>query len=343
MLYASVKTVVGVLMTANFGVPLVTVVSHQDLWDEPMALLAGNMSLTSTIFGIFIALIGIYDLASSQSVALCRFLQYSSLGSGIAFKMAQVCAAIDQFVAVMFPLRHHSIIMGALPWLFGATWLTCASQVIFGFVAHILDMETFSEHVASYGGNSSFTGCRWETALANIYTIVVELEMMTFSFVTASLLICTGVVGYRIKTQLLREERQLNQDGNNSSDYSQTFFGNYRAFKYIMMVLSLTTVMDIIAPMFRISSRWYPRPKLNGLLHQLRLFGFILEGWAYGLLNRKLRAAYRRMFCRRSRRVVDSAVVQNPQPRIRPKPSAASCQEDLDLRSVESAEAEGRF
>ena len=343
MLYAWVKTVVGILLTVNFSVPLITVVSHQDLWDEPMALLAGNMSLTSAILGILLALIGIYDLANSQGVALCRFLQYSSFGVGIAFKMAQVCAAIDQFVAVMFPIRHYSIIMRALPWLFGATWLTCAAQVLFGFVAHVLDMETFSEHITSQGGNSTFTGCRWETALANIYAIVVELEMMMFSFVTASLLIYTGVVGYRIKRRLLSEDRQPQQDGNSSGDYSQTFFGNYRAFKYIMVVLSLTTVMDIVAPIFRISSRWCPRPKLNGLLHQLRLFGFILEGWAYGLLNMKLRAAYRRMFCRSSRRVVDPAMVQNPQPRIRPKPSVASYAEDLVLRSVEDEEAEGRF
>ena len=110
-----------------------------------------------------------------------------------------------------------------------------------------------------------------------------------------------------------------------------------------MMVLSLTTVMDIITPIFRILSRWYPRPKLNGMLHHLRLIGFILEGWAYGLLNMKLRAAYRKMFCRRSRQVEDLVVVQNPRLRVRPKLQAASHQGDLELRSVDSAEAEGRF
>ena len=46
MLYVWMKTVVGALLAANFSIPLVTVLANRDLWDEPMAVLAGNMSLT---------------------------------------------------------------------------------------------------------------------------------------------------------------------------------------------------------------------------------------------------------------------------------------------------------
>ena len=264
-----------------------------------------------------------------------------------AVKMAQLCAAVDQFVAVVYPLRHYSVMMRARPWLFTATWITCAAQLTFGFVAHLLDMESFSEHVGTESNNTTFTGCRWETGMANVLTIVFELEMVTFSLVTASLLVYTGVVGYRFKARLVRRERQLQNNGVNSGEDNQTFFENYRAFKKILMVLSLTVSLDIVAPILRISSRWHPRPKLNGLLHQLRLFGFIFEGWAYGLLNAKLRAAYRKTFCGKSRRVENSAGERIPPPQAwtTASPAAAAATAaapSLKLRSVDDEAAEGR-
>ena len=342
MVYPWLKTVVGAVLAANFCVPLATVVSNRHLWEEPMAVLAGNMSLTSTLFGIIIFLIGIYEWAALEIVSLCRLLQYSAIGVAIAFKTAQVGAAVDQFVAVVHPLHHYLIMMRAQPWLIAATWFTCAVQIILGFVAHLMDMETFSENAARQSNSTAFTGCRWETALANVLTIFGELEMVTFSLVTASLLIYTGVVGYRVKARLMKEGRQRCQDGIRGNNDSQTFLDNYRAFKNIMIVLSLTVSMDIVAPILRISSRWYPQPKLNGLLHQVRMFGFIFEGWAYGLLNGKLRAAYKKTLCRRSRRVENAVIQQNPPPRTpkTPAPPAAP----LELLSVGSpAEDEGRY
>ena len=319
-----VKTVVGLLLATNFCVPLFTVVSNRHLWEEPMAVLAGNMSLTTTLFGIIHALVGIYGLADFQNVTLCRFLQYISFGVGLAFKMAQVGAAVDQFVAVTSPLRHYTIMMRALPWLFACTWITCAVQIIFGIVTHILDLETFSEHVNPQGNNTAFTGCRWETALANVYTIVGELGLFTFSLVTASLLIYTGALGHRRKVRLMKEERQLRRDGIKVDSENQTFFENYRAFKMILIVLSLTVSLDIVTPILRFYSRWYPQPKLNGLMHQVRLFGFIFEGWAYGLLNTQLRAAYKKTFCGRSNRVESAVIEQDPPPRRTTSPTAAA-------------------
>ena len=310
-----VKTLVGTLLSVNFCVPLATVVSNRHLWEEPMAVLAGNMSLTTTLLGISAFLTGIYDLTDFQSIAPCRFLMYTGSGVAVAFKMAQVGAAVDQLVAVVYPLHHYDIMMQAQPWLLAATWLTCAAQILFGFVAHMLDMETFSENAANQGNNTAFTGCRWETGMANVYVIFAELEMVTFSLVTASILIYTGVVGYRVKARLVKEERQRYQDGITAGDSdNQSFFDNFRAFKYIMTVLSLTVSLDIVSPILRISSRWYPQPKLNGVLHQVRIFGFIFEGWAYGLLNAKLRVAYKKTFCRRCRRTESPVMEQNPPP-----------------------------
>ena len=330
-------------MTANFCVPLVTVVRNRDLWEEPVAVPAGNIALTATILGINIVLVGIYDVADYQSVALCRILIYNGAGVAVAFKMAQMCAAVDQFVAVVHPLRHYSIMMNARLWLVAVTWFMWTWQILFGFVAHMLDMETFSEHVASHGGNSTFTGCRWETAVANVYTIVTELEVVTVSFVTAGLLVYTGVIGYRVKARLRREEHQQRQDG--LSDDNQNFLANYRAFKHIIVVLSLLTSMDVVVPILRMSSRWRPQLVWNGVLRAAHLFGIILEGWAYGLLNEKLRAAYRKALCGRSRQVAtaDFVMAQHPSQQNRQEPSAAGVGAALQILSAEGQEATGHF
>ena len=338
-----VKTAVGTLLSVNFCVPLATVVSNRHLWEEPMAVLAGNMSLTTTLIGISVLLTGVYDLVGFQSIAPCRFLMYTGSGVTLAFKMAQVGAAVDQFVAVVHPLRHYDIMTQAQPWLLAAAWLTCAAQLLFGFVAHMLDMETFSENAANQDNNATFTGCRWETALANVHTIVGELEMVTFSLVTASFLVYTGVVGYRVKARLVKEERQLRQDGSGGNSDNQSFFDNYRTFKYIMTVLSLTVSMDIVTPILRISSRWFPQPKLNGILNQVRIFGFIFEGWAYGLLNAKLRVAYKKTFCRRSQRPENAALEQNPPPNRKTTAPPAAAVPPAELLSVGDADAGGCF
>ena len=70
--------------------------------------------------------------------------------------------------------------------------------------------------------------------MANVYTIVAELELVIFSLVTASLLIYTGVVGYQVKTRLENEQRQRRQDEIRGDNNSQTFLDNYRAFKKIV-------------------------------------------------------------------------------------------------------------
>ncbi|KAF0288204.1 hypothetical protein FJT64_013407 [Amphibalanus amphitrite] len=340
MAYVWVKTAVGAVLTVNFSFPLIAVLSNRHLWDEPMAVIAGSMSFDCTALGLFIMFIGIYDMAGLRSEALCRALQYGGSAAGIAFKAAQSCAALDQFVAIVYPLQHYVIITRARPWLFASIWTVFAANVLFGLVAHLADMETFVEHV-SRGGNSTYSGCRWETGVANAFTIPGEVEMVTFSLITAGMLVYTGVVGYRTNKKLMKD-RQLRQGGGTGNEREHnTFLDNHRAFKSIVTVLSLTVSLDIVTPLVRIASRWQPRPMLNGLLLQLRLLGFIFEGWAYGLLNGKLRAAYRKMLCGKSRRVrglvVTSGDAQHAIKAEEPPPVAAAAP-NLELQSVVSSE-----
>ena len=193
-MYNWVKTVVGALLAVNFSVPLYTVASNRHLWDEPMAMLAGNMSLACALDGLIIMLIGIYDLVQLNITALCRSFQYIGFGFGIAFKAGQVCMALDQFVAVFYPLRHFPIMMRFRPWMFAATWLMWGVQIVLGLFVNILDLETFADNVLDrINSTLLFPECRWESSLADVYTIVFELQLITFSMATACLLIYTAV------------------------------------------------------------------------------------------------------------------------------------------------------
>ena len=297
MLYAWVKALVGAFLTVNFAAPLYAVANSRHLWEEPMAALAGNMSFICMLLGINLLLIGAYDIVQLDVFSVCRALQYSSFGFGVSFKMAQVCMAVDQFVAVLYPLQHYSIMTRARRWLFAATWITWAAQPTFGVLAEAFGLVTHADSIHGLGnGTAVYPECRWESSLAMVYAIFVEVQMMLFSLVTAGLLTYTFTVGYRTKVRLtrrspgvVREDAIPQEDGK--------FFQNFKDFKKIIWIFSLTVPLDIVAPALRLSSRWYPLPKLNGLLHQLRLFGFTFEGWAYGLLNLKLRAAYRKILC----------------------------------------------
>ncbi|KAF0298954.1 hypothetical protein FJT64_003725 [Amphibalanus amphitrite] len=340
MLYYWVKTLVGAALAANFSFPLITVMVNEHLWEEPMAVLAANMALVSTGMGLSIMLIGLYDVVRIQSVTLCRGMQYSGMGLGVAFKASQMCVAVDQYVAVMYPLQHYSIMVQSRPLLFAVTWLTCVVHIVIGFIAHLLDLETFAERSERLGSNTTYVGCRWESALSYYSSVFVEVEMVVFSLITASLLLHTGVVGHRIKARLMRETRDIRRNNTSSGedrDSNKTFLDNYRAFKKILVVLSLTVSLDVVAPILRISSHWYPQPMVNGFLHQVRLLAFISEGWAYGLLNTKLRAAYRKMLCCKPSHIndLDNTISLGRQEVV----PAVSVPEIPELQSVASVEA----
>ena len=299
MVYSWVKLAVGALLTINFAAPLGTVVVNRQLWDEPMAVLAGNLSSTGMCLGISLVLIAAYDIAQLKARGLCQALQYCGFGFGIAFKMAETFMAIDQFVAVVHPLQHYAWMTRAWRWLFVATLLAWAIQPAFGMFAVLLELKTPAESMPGYGsGEIIYTECRWESNIAEAYAIFIEIEFLVFSLATAALFVYTGVVGHRTMVRIKQENGELGHNGI-IVQKDLKFLDNFRAFKRVACVLALTATMDILSPTDRFVSRWYPMPELNGILHQLRALFFILEGWVYGLLNVKLRAAYKKTLCGR--------------------------------------------
>ncbi|KAF0293928.1 hypothetical protein FJT64_008326 [Amphibalanus amphitrite] len=296
MLYVWVKALVGLLLTINFAAPLYAVAVNRTLWEEPMAVLAANLSFSCMCLGVTFVLIGAYDIAQLQVKGLCQSLQYCGFGFGVAFKLAETCMAVDQFVAVFYPLQHYSLMSRARRWLFVATWLAWAVQPAFGLVAVLLELPTPADTTLGRDKASvAFPECRWESNIADAYAIFVETQFLVFSLLTAALYMYTGAVGYRMNARIRRQMAHLGHQNIGGRD--RKFVDNFNSFKRIVWVFLTTMLLDVISPVVRLIGRWHPMPQFSGFLHQLRALCFICEGWLYGLLNAKLREAYKKTLC----------------------------------------------
>ena len=100
------KVIVGAVLTINFALPLYTVVSSRELWDQPMAVIAGNLSFVCMAIGITGMLIGLYDLIQLKIDILCGLLFFISGALFAASKVAHICMAVDQLIAVTRPLHY---------------------------------------------------------------------------------------------------------------------------------------------------------------------------------------------------------------------------------------------
>lgn len=293
--YAAVKLSVGSLIAVNYSLPLFVVFFTQNLHDEPMAILAGNLALACFLFGVGLVFIAFYDLVGIRFRFICSFFQYSGGGFFVAFKVAQHAVAIDQFVAIVFPLRYNELMNRWLKKLVIITWLAWLWNLVSGEIDAWRGAKTFAEASAVDGTkNKSFRGCRWETTYSVGLHFFGEIQMLMFSMATASLFIYTAYIGQKTKNRLMRLHLHV---GGTISNKNKHFLDNYRAFKKICFVISLTVLLDIVGPVLRIASNWYPLPTINGFVHQLRLIGLIMEGWVYGLLNKKMKAAYKKVLC----------------------------------------------
>ncbi|KAF0312934.1 hypothetical protein FJT64_001683 [Amphibalanus amphitrite] len=300
MLYEGTKMVVGGLLAAIFAVPLVTVARHRTLWEEPMAMLAASLSLVSLICGLALAAAGLYDLVELQWADLCLAIQSAGIGAGVSMKMAYVTMAVDQFVAVVRPLQHYQVMERALRWLLGAVGLSGALMFAVGMVTGWLGLTTVAERMGATGNGTQVTaaydGCRWENFSTHVANVTAETAIFTLALTATALFVYTGVVGWRTKVRLTRISRR--QRCQPASRHHQSFMYNFKSFQRICLVLSLTLVLDVVGSLVRLADRWYSMPRLSGFIHQGRMLGFIFEGWAYGLLNAKMRAAYRSTLCR---------------------------------------------
>ncbi|XP_037092878.1 olfactory receptor 2T7-like [Pollicipes pollicipes] len=118
------KVAVGSALALNFSIPLLVIGRTKTLHDEPMALLVANLALADILFVLNLVLIGCLDLIFNHVLyAACQSVQIAAACFGIALKMTQTLVALDQFIAVVYPLHYRDIMDRWTKWLLVLPWL----------------------------------------------------------------------------------------------------------------------------------------------------------------------------------------------------------------------------
>ena len=285
-----VKVVVGALVMAAFALPLITFGKFQRLRDEPMAVLVASLAGFDFLFGILLTLLGVLEVSLGY-VPFCAGIQYVVVATAGAVKIATLGLAVDQYMAVSNPLHYRCLMERRLRWLIGAAWFQLLQLVCVGGAFHAAGAVTWHEFShPGQNGTAMFTGCRWESSVSNTYIFMFEIELFLSSVATSALMLYTARIG-SLRGRVIRNQQRRGEHA--GSEHERRFIENFRAFKKILKLLSLSLVLDVTTPVFRLYQRWHAMPTVAGVLHVLRLGCTILEGSTYGLMNRSLRKAYR--------------------------------------------------
>ena len=302
MLLVWLKVLVGLLLMGNFSIPLVAICRDRRLREDPMPLLVFNLALADFAFGALIFSIGVLDAFTSENVPplVCASIQYLLTGSALAFKAATVYLAVDQFVAIVHSLHYRDIMGDWMPRIFLATWGWIPFAVLYGFISHLLEMETLHEFdQRTLGTQGSVKECRL-TQRTFVVAVFFEATLTLMSFLSAALFVYTATKGFQ-------QERRNNR--RRQVDETSLFFLRFKSFKRIVKVLLTLLTADIIGAGFRIGSRFLPQMPVFQLGNLVRVLSIIVEAWTYGLSYPAVRSAIRELLCGR---VSQQIVQQDP-------------------------------
>ena len=295
------RVAVGIILTVSFSVPLAIMARNGSLREEPMTLLVINMTLVDFVFGVLFFAAGLADVVFDAGVPppLCATLLYLAAGCAIAWKMATLCLALDQFFAVVHSLRYNSIMAAWTDRLVALTWSCVPLVGVFGLVCYWLGLESsvaFDRRVL--GVERRIDQCRWELN-AHLFMVVAETLLLLLSLCSGVLFVYTAVQGARHEWRIHPNNR---------------LFLRFKSFQRIVKVLLIVITIDVLAAGVRIGSRWTAQLGVTTLIQLLRVLCLIAEGWTYGLTHPAVRSALAAFFGCRSNRVSDQATVEVQRP-----------------------------
>ena len=293
MVYKLVKIAVGAILMVDYSLPLVIVLRRRSLWDEPMVLLVADLCALNLSFGTSHTIVGLMDVLWHPPPDVpCAAVMSSSAGSAISIKLTHVALALDQYVAISRPLHYYPRMEKIAGPFVLFSWAWAALHMAGGLSTHLAGLETAAD-VAERASNttaSPFSGCRWERVMPSSFMAFCEVEVFLFSVCTSSIFMYTGLVGWREQRRMKAARARSRREPAQREETQ--FLDKFRAFKRVLRLMFLALTLDVVGSLLRLSSPWYPMPQLNGIIHQLRLSLGVVEGWVYGLHNRKMKAAY---------------------------------------------------
>ena len=284
-----VQVSVGAVLTLTLTVPLLIIVRRPILRRDSVVGLIVNLLLAGVLCTVLFFFASLSDALTGDSTpdGLCLPLCSFIVGAAISFKLAALSLAVEQFVAIIFSLRHGEISgrwhrrLVAITWLGGALF-SSASLVSYGLGCETT--EEFNRRVL--GVQNTTKRCNW-FRVSNVVMLCFEVTLLTLSVSTCALLVITAAQGGK-------QERKLAV--NDNTQRARRFTVRFKAFKRIVKVLLTLVVLDVLGAAARISSRWTADVPLITVISHARKLAFILDCWIHGLSYRPVRNALKDFF-----------------------------------------------
>ena len=284
---------IGIVLSLVFAAPLAIIAKRPALCKEPLVMLVINMTFTAFSFGFLFTIGSTVDMVTGDNTPELFCLPFISIGTStfVAIKLSTLFLAVDQFVAIVYPLHHCAIMSRWVKKMITLNWLFVLAHGLFSMISFLSGLEStleFDKRV--FGVEHHVTQCRWER-MPHVYMLSVEICLLLFSVSTCALLIYTAVQG-------IKHERRIAQDDITSQ--TQHFVTHFKSFKRIVKVLMILVVIDIVGGGLRIGSRWLMPTTLLDIIHHLRALSVISECWVYGYNSTTVRNAITAFFSRPS-------------------------------------------
>ena len=282
------RAIVGFLLMLNFSLPLAVLLEDFSVPEEPMLFLILNLTLACYLLGSSVFMTGVVDVIYSVAapLPLCASLLYVIVGATITGKTAYLLLALDQYIAIVHPLHHQTIMNTWKNRMVTISWCFLPIMCTFGFVAYQLDLETSAEFSLRTFGVHANDECRL-AKISEAVLLTMEMGVLLLSSSSAALYIYTAIQG-------MKQERRNAQRG--EVDETSFFFLRFKSFKRIVKIILCLLVIDMVGSVLRISSRWYQQQTVLQAVHLFRLQSIIIEGWTYGLRYPDFHSAFRRFF-----------------------------------------------
>ena len=187
------------VLTLAFAVPLTVIMKNRTIREEPMVMLVLNMTVILFAFNALFFVTSVSDwLTGNDTPALmCSLLMSAGLGIFGGFKLSTLFLATEQFIAVVFSLRHYTIMSKWVNRMIIFTWLFVLVFVLFCLTTDLLGLETIAEFdIRVFGVDHQISTCGWQK-VSSVFMLVFQIVFSLFSIVTCSLLIYTAVEGMK--------------------------------------------------------------------------------------------------------------------------------------------------
>ncbi|KAF0295543.1 hypothetical protein FJT64_006955 [Amphibalanus amphitrite] len=284
------RTGVPLVLTLIFALPLTVIARNRTIRGEPMVILILNMTIILFLFNFTSFALSAIDVQYGYDMPqlLCGVLMLIGVNIFGGFKVSTFFLALEQYIAVVFSLRHFTIMSRWVKRMVALTWFYIVTLTVVGLVCHHLELETVAEFdIRVLGIGHEIQKCGWQM-IPNAFMVAFQACFLLFSMLTCAILLYTAYQGFKHEKRIAKGD---------VSHQTRRFMMRFKSFKRIVKLLVIFLLIDIIGTGIHIASRWFTLPPVFlNVTHFARVISLIVEYWAYGASNTIIRRAVRLFF-----------------------------------------------